>query len=418
MSDSSKQLHQGGRRRRLAVVASHPVPYHITIYRAVAKDGRVDVKAFFASRIGVDNKPDPGMGVSIAWKTDLLSGYEHEFLPGAEKIENTSFAQLDNKGVGKALAAWKPDAVIILGYTQRTMMRAIAWCRLNGVPALMLSDSSLHSGTSKPVQFLKRMLLPLVFRQFSAQLSIGDANAKYLQTFGVSPEQIFRVPYQPDEGFRAYRAKREDARKEWRQKLGISDETLVVLFVGKLIARKRPGDLLEALAELKKSPRGGRPVKVLYAGDGAERAQLERRARELDVPAQFLGFVNIDTLPALFCAADALAHPAEIETFGVIVAEAAILGLPLVLSDRVGAIGPTSIARPDVNTLTYPCADVQALAGAISRLANDDALVRRLSQASLAIADELDTRQAVRGTLEALDYCLGKQEYAASGSPA
>lgn len=64
MSDSSKQLHQEGRRRRLAVVASHPVPYHITIYRAVAKDGRVDVKAFFASRIGVDNKPDPGMGVS------------------------------------------------------------------------------------------------------------------------------------------------------------------------------------------------------------------------------------------------------------------------------------------------------------------------------------------------------------------
>lgn len=391
---------------RLAIIDSHPVPYHVSIYRALAQDGRVDVKAFFASRIGVDKTPDPGMGVDIAWNTDLLSGYEHAFLPGAETIKNTSFRELDNSGVGKALAGYAPDAVIILGYTQRTMMRAIAWCRVNGVAAMMLSDSSLHSGTGKAVRVLKRMLLPQIFRQFSAFLSIGDANAAYLKAFGVPGEKIFSVPYLPDDGFRSYRSRRDEARQQWRARLGLADDVFAVLFVGKLIARKRPGDLLEALARLRAMNKGGRPVKVLFAGDGVERASLERRARELDVPADFLGFVNIDTLPALFCAADALAHPAEIETFGVIVIEAAIMGLPLILSDRVGAIGPNSIARPDVNTITYPCADTSALAEAIHRVANDAELARRLGNASLAISDELDKQQAVRGTLQAIDYCL------------
>lgn len=407
-----------GRKPRLAIVDSHPVPYHISIYRAVAVDGRVDVKAFFASRIGVDKTPDPGMGVDIAWNTDLLSGYDHQFLPGAERIKNTSSRELDNSGVGKALAEFAPDAVVILGYTQRTMMRAIAWCRLNRVPAMMLSDSSLHSGTGSVFRVLKRMLLPLVFRQFSAFLSIGDANARYLMAYGVPERKIFRVPYLPDSGFKAALARRNELRREWRAKLDLSDDEFAVLFVGKLIARKRPVDLLDALAKLRARRIGGRPIKLLFAGDGGERAVLEGRARELDVPARFLGFVNIDSLPAMFCAADALAHPAEIETFGVIVIEAAIMGLPLILSDRVGAIGPTSIARPGVNTITYPCADTAALAEALHRVANDESLARRLSEASLAVSEELDWRQSVRGTLQAIDFCLGGTPGQAERTPA
>ena len=111
-----------------------------------------------------------------------------------------------------------------------------------------------------------------------------------------------------------------------------------------------------------------------------------------------------------------LAHPAEVETFGVIVIEAAILGLPLVLSDRVGAIGPTSIARPGENALVHHCADVQAIAQILNRLANEPENLSRLAAASLRIADELDAELAVCGTLKAIDYCLcnGSPKYTAA----
>jgi glycosyltransferase involved in cell wall biosynthesis len=148
-------------------------------------------------------------------------------------------------------------------------------------------------------------------------------------------------------------------------------------------------------------------VRVLFVGDGELRAELEVAAQGLT--AQFLGFINIDELPSIYCAADVLAHPAEIETFGVIVLEAAILGLPLVLSDRVGAIGPTSIARPGENAIVHRCGDTGALTQALRRLADEQHTIDRMSRASLVISEELDGRKSVSGTVAAIECCLGRQ---------
>jgi glycosyltransferase involved in cell wall biosynthesis len=243
-------------------------------------------------------------------------------------------------------------------------------------------------------------------RQFSAFLSIGDANQKYLESYGARGAHIFRVPNMVDEGFWAHRGRRQQERACVRKTLGLHDSDLAVLYVGKLIARKRPRDLIAALAHLRTMPPAARPITVLFAGDGAQRDALEREAAELGLPARFLGFVNIDALPGYYCAADVLAHPAEIETFGVIVIEAAILGLPLVLSDHVGAIGAASIARPGENVLVYPCGDTTALAASLHRLASEPETLARMSAASLRISRELDWRKAVSGTLAAVGHCL------------
>jgi glycosyltransferase involved in cell wall biosynthesis len=387
----------------------------------LAKHRDLEVCAFYASRFGLEKTLDPGMGIELAWKTDLLSGYRHVFLPAAERIRQLTFRTVNNRGVGRALSGFGPDIVLIHGYTQLTMLRALAWCRRVGVPALMISDSSLHAGTGRIMRGLKHGLLPIVFRQFSGFLCIGDGNETYARTYGVPFERIFRVPNVVDEGFWAYRDKRQKERTRLRAELGIADDELLVLYVGKLIPRKRPGDLVAALAQLRSMDCGGRPISVLFAGDGVQRGALEREVVAQGLPARFLGFVNIDALPAYFCAADILSHPAEIETFGVITIEAAILGLPLVLSNRVGAIGPTSIARPGENALVHPCGDVGALATALSRLANEPETLARMAAASLRISQELDVHMAVRGTLAAVNHCLcpaGRYQGPEGGAPA
>lgn len=394
---------------RMAIIATHPIPYYVPLYRALARQGNLDVRAFFASRVGLDNTVDPGMGVEIAWKTDLLSGYQQEFLPGAEKIRTTHPREVDNPGVGASLARFRPDVLLMHGYMWRTAMRALAWCRYKHVPAMMISDGSLHSGTGAFKAWLKAAILPTVFSQYDAFLCIGDANQQYFETFAVPRAHIFRVPIMVDEGFWNYRKHRDTTRAAIRAELGLSEGELAVLFVGKLISRKRPGDLLEALKQLEKLPPTVKRVRVLFAGDGDLRSELQTTAARAQLPAQFLGFVNIDRLPAYYCAADVLAHPAEIETFGVIAVEAAILALPLVLSDHVGAIGPTSIARPGKNALVYPCGDVAALAQALWRMASEPDLVSRLSSASLEISEELDGKKSVSGALEAVRYCLSNR---------
>ena len=104
---------------------------------------------------------------------------------------------------------------------------------------------------------------------------------------------------------------------------------------------------------------------------------LRAHVAEHALDVRFLGFVNIDGLPALYSAADVFVHSAEIEQYGMVALEAAVLGLPMILSDRVGAIGPTSIARADVNAIVYPFGDIDALARSIARFATTTRCDRR-----------------------------------------
>lgn len=395
-------------RPRLVIVASHPIQYYAPFYRALAASGEFDLHAIFCARIGIDTKLDLEMGVELAWKMDLLGGYAHEFLPEAHGIEKTGFSEIENPSIAAALDRNRPDVVLLHGYSNKTMLRALNWCRRRRVPAMMISDSSLHTGTPAWARLVKKLALPVVLGRFSAFLSIGDSNRKYIETFGVPSARIFRVPNMVDEGFWAFRERRSEERSRWRSKLDLAETDLAVLFVGKLIARKRPADLLAALEHIGREPAPTRRVRLLFAGNGVELEPLRERTARGNLDASFLGFVNVDELPGIYCAADVLAHPAEIETFGIIVLEAAIMGLPLVLSERVGALGPTSVAREGKNALTHPVGDVAALAAALSRLANEPETLSRLAENSLAISRDHDGSVSVAGTVQAIAHCMGR----------
>lgn len=391
---------------RLAVVVSHPIQYYAPYYRAIAAEGSVEIKAFFCSKIGLGIRDPEGMGVEISWATDLLSGYDHEFLPEADTITRTTFKTVDNPSVTAHLNAYQPDVLLLHGYAQKSLVRALIWARRHGIPVMSISDRSFFGRTTRPRRAARRVVLPLILKQFSAFLNIGDSIDRFYSSFGAKREQIFRVPNMLDQAFWRAREARAEERAGVRAELGLKDE-FVVLYVGKFYSTKRPDDLIAALEIIQARKRSQRPISMMFAGDGETRAGLEERARRGNLPARFLGFVNIDRLPKIYCAADALGHPASMECYGTITVEAAVCGLPLILSDRVGAIGPTSIARPGENTLVYPCGDAKALADAIETLANDPALLRRTSEASLRLSKDHDGGMSVGNTLRAIDYCVG-----------
>jgi len=184
-------------------------------------------------------------------------------------------------------------------------------------------------------------------------------------------------------------------RAERRAALEIASDAFVVFASGKLAPRKRVGDLVAAFAGL------GRAAVLLVAGDGEQRGALEALAASKGVDARFLGFVNIDALPALYAAADVFAHAAENEQYGMVALEAAVVGLPLVVSDETGAIGPTSIARPNENALVFPRGDVTALTAALRLLREDGDLRARMAAASLKISQDHAGPESVAAVLAA-----------------
>jgi glycosyltransferase involved in cell wall biosynthesis len=111
-----------------------------------------------------------------------------------------------------------------------------------------------------------------------------------------------------------------------------------LLFVGRLVPYKGLGVLLEALAGLEDVP----PLRV--AGAGPRREALDARARELDVDARFLGYVDGDRLGALYRGARWTVLPSvnQQEAFGICLLESMACGTPVVAS---GLPGVRQVAR-------------------------------------------------------------------------
>lgn len=149
-----------------------------------------------------------------------------------------------------------------------------------------------------------------------------------------------------------------------------------LIFVGRLVSDKGASVLLEAMAFLEAKPR------LTIAGDGPERASLERQAIDLELQSRvdFIGAQTSEELAKLLRQHQILVVPSRWqEPFGIVALEGIASGCVLVGSAEGGlaeAIGPCG--------LTFPNGDAQALAHALSRLLEDPAEQNRLRQNAAA----------------------------------
>ncbi|WP_334142539.1 glycosyltransferase family 4 protein [Rhabdothermincola sp.] len=146
-------------------------------------------------------------------------------------------------------------------------------------------------------------------------------------------------------------------------------EQFTVLFVGRDSYRKGLLDLLEAARAL---PRGTR---LLVAGeiDSTSRGVLVGLGIEVEV----LGGVGADEMAVLYHRASVLALPSLSEAFGMVVLEAMASGVPVVISDQVGA---GDVVTDGVDGFVVPVGDTEALAERLLALSRDRVLVEAMSR--------------------------------------
>lgn len=151
---------------------------------------------------------------------------------------------------------------------------------------------------------------------------------------------------------------RERARREF-----VDEGTHLLLIAARLHPEKGYEHLFEAMAKLK--PRFNGKLRLLVAGKGALLDHYQQMVRSLgcDDVVTFLGFRK--DLPDLMAAADLFVLPSVAEAFGLVLAEAIYLGVPVVAT-RVG--GVPEIVDDEVDGRLVPPADSQALADAIADL--------------------------------------------------
>jgi glycosyltransferase involved in cell wall biosynthesis len=168
------------------------------------------------------------------------------------------------------------------------------------------------------------------------------------------------------------------ARADARATLGIPGDAFVVAFVGRLVPIKQPLALIDAFAKVSARNRAAR---LLIAGDGELRQQVQDAIRRYGLAGQvtLLGWRN--DLHALYSATDVVALTSRNEGTPVALIEAMAAGTAVVATS-VG--GVPDLVSDGVNGLLVPFGDSRAMADALTRLMDDPDERDRLGRAGRA----------------------------------
>jgi len=164
-----------------------------------------------------------------------------------------------------------------------------------------------------------------------------------------------------------------------RKKMGIPEESRVVVFAGRLIGLKGVHILLRAMTRLDREA----PWRLMIIGDGSAREELHHLAQELGIREQVLfpGYIANRELPSYYSIADLAVFPSVAdETFGMGICEAMACGRA-VLSTRVGGI-PELVTDGETGVLVEP-RNWEELGDRMARLLSDPNLRSRLGMKAL-----------------------------------
>ncbi len=270
------------------------------------------------------------------------------------------------------------DVVHIDSFWQYPGIAAALAARLRGVPYVVTPRGSLIAGaicTGSPAKRMHVHTLGKMMVRGAAALHLttelerveSAASSQGARTF-VAPNPVSLDDLVPDE-----------SRQDTRRRLGIADDAFVLMYSGRLHARKALPVLLQAMARA----RGEAPRMqlVLAGGDDGEGRKLTALIKSLQIEsaAHMLGHLTRTALADALQASDAIVlTPYAGENFGNACAEGMGMGLPAILSSNVGICRE---AEQDGAALVVPVAE-EAMAHAMWRLTTDPVLHQRMAQAA------------------------------------
>lgn len=162
----------------------------------------------------------------------------------------------------------------------------------------------------------------------------------------------------------------------------VSGDACRVLFVGRFQEQKNLMFTLERLAAV----HSGYPLEVTFVGGGPLRSELEEKARVLNLPVRWRGWLGKDDLRQEYRRADFLVNLSLYEGMPNVVMEAMACGLPVVVSDGPGH---GELVCDGVTGYLCPLNDVKRIEQVMTQLATDGVLRQRIGQKA---AEEMRTR--------------------------
>jgi alpha-1,6-mannosyltransferase len=201
-----------------------------------------------------------------------------------------------------------------------------------------------------------------------------------LQSGGIANSET--LPMGVEAGIFSPKLRSSALRTEALQALGLDEDALLLVAVGRFSAEKRWDMVMRAVSECASRHQIG----LLMIGDGPKRQRLELLADRLPGIAVFPRLSDRAELAKLLASTDALIHGCEAETFCMVAAEARASGIPLIVPDR-GAAADQLVQGAGV---TYQAANERALEQAIERFIERGPELQRAAAARASTVRSMD----------------------------
>ena len=175
-----------------------------------------------------------------------------------------------------------------------------------------------------------RKIVRRLYKKFYALINVSDKARDYFK----SP---FMLPFTPSvvipnaidtEAFLSQKITEED-KLALKKRLGITENEITLIFVGRVVEEKRVEELFEAIVRVLKARKH---VKMVFVGSGGASYALEEETRELHLEDRiiFTGFVNWENLSLYYSIGDIFVTTSLSEMHSMTALEALLSHLPIV----------------------------------------------------------------------------------------
>ena len=258
-----------------------------------------------------------------------------------------------------------PHAVCGILAKQMTNERLKVVTTLHGTDITVLgSDSSMQD------------MIKFAIEKSDAVTAVSNALVK--ETYDlIQPDKEIKTIY----NFIDYPAPADNSDIDLKAELNIKEDEKVIIHVSNFRKVKRIPDILHAFAAVSKRL----PCKLVLVGDGPEMGTVNKQIKKLGLRERVILLGKQENLHELYAISDACVLMSEKESFGLVLLEAMLHGVPC-LGTNIGGI--PEVIQDGVNGYIVEKGDSDSAAEKLYELLNDDRKRQALGENAIRIVRE------------------------------
>ncbi|MFC4233181.1 glycosyltransferase family 4 protein [Parasediminibacterium paludis] len=329
--------------KKIIVFDSHPVQYRVPVWQQLHSLKVVDLTVVYASDCSIQGHADEGFGITFSWDEPMLSGYDAIILNCVRGKPLMGWASLTGEGIAKILDEQKPDIIFLTGFNYRYDWVAY-WEAYKRKITIWVRCETQDNATVRPKwkALLRYLFYYFLYKRIDKFFYIGELNKAHYLKHGVSNSQLIAARYCTVDRFVEMSFdEKHTTRQKARAENDIDEDRIVIGFSGKLIPKKNPDIIFEAIKFLPNVLQA--KIVIYFLGSGEMEVSLKECAKTVKATygcdTKFIGFVNQTQLAKHYLAMDMMILPSRRmgETWGLVVNEALQAGCCVIVSDAVGS---------------------------------------------------------------------------------